>query len=708
MTGLKPAFADSVEATAEVTLVEVPVEVLNADGEPVRGLGLEDFELLDRGVPQVISELVAVDRGVDPNTSQTSKYRASASSPRRILLLFDVVLSQPSAVDRARSAARELVLTGLASSDLVAVMTLSLDGPQMLMSFTSDRMQLARALDALASPELLATAQVGDPLSLTFNAPSAAPELEANVSRRLPGSGQTAAGGETQQEVMARLRAIDRQVEGQAKRRSRDVVEGWSKALAELGRILGSLRGRKHVLYFSEGFDSGLLLGDQGDSELGALQHEDLEQESLTRERGERWLRQESDDFGFAPLRESIRRAGDAFSAADAVVDTIDISGLVATSGTGRRARRSSLQSLARSTGGQHYGGTSSLVEALERALERSAYSYVLRFYPRPLEWDGSYHELEVGLSGPAGLPRRTRLWHRPGYHAPRPFQELHPLEKRLLAADAVMTVAPRRELEMNVLLAAFESTPGAYVPVMIEVDGPSLLVGQRSDRLEVEFFVYATDSRGTLSDFLSHRVAFDLQRVRRRLTATGLKFYGDLELGPEQYRVRVLVRNAETGRTSVWAKPLERTQPDAATPRLLPPFFVDTRDDWLLAREPVTGDQVIYPFLWDEKPFIPAVLPRLERRSGFDFMLVAYGFEAGPLALEIRAVPQDEALAGGSVELLSTELLTIEKSGERSLLQGRFDASNLALGAYRLETIVRHEQDHQQAKVISQITVVE
>src|SRR5688572_7580442 len=42
------------EETAEVIEVEVPVNVIGRDGEPLRGLTLADFEILDEGRPQRI------------------------------------------------------------------------------------------------------------------------------------------------------------------------------------------------------------------------------------------------------------------------------------------------------------------------------------------------------------------------------------------------------------------------------------------------------------------------------------------------------------------------------------------------------------------------------------------------------------------------------------------------------------------------------
>ncbi len=711
-----PGVGQVVEAVEEVTLVEVPVEVSNAAGEPVPGLGKADFELFDRGVPQALSSVVQI----DPATiSEASIESLPMSSRRRLLLLFDLTFSRPASVLRARLAARDFVLDVMRPEDLAAVMIVTADsGPRMLVNFTSDRAQLARALETLGAPGLLRDHRVDDPLRLLVESPIVNPGGGLGPLTRGPlSSGRTTTADDDAQsaEVLTHLRSIGRRVEDQGKRRQRDRIAAWAETLTVLGRILGSIHGRKHVLYFSEGFDDRLVVGGQGDSiakdavrgslDPGDQSQAQSERDSLQRERGEQWHQSADDNFGVATLREAMTRVIEAFQQADAVVNTIDISGLAAASDAARRGRRASLQSLALGTGGQHHGGSNAIGELLERALQSSMLTYILGFQPQALVLDGSFHELEVRLSASAGLPRGTRLSHRQGYYAPRPFQDLHPLEKKLLTADAVMTAAPRLELDMEVLVAAFRATPKAYLPVIVEIRGPSLLVGQRSETLTVEYFVYVTDLRGEMQDFLTHRAVLDLQQAHERLQASGLKFYGHLDLNPGRYRVRVLARNAETGRTSVWTSPLTIPEFGSAVPSLLPPFFIEDRETWLLVREPAVGDRVTYPFLWKSEPFVPAVLPSVLRDQSAEWVLVAYGFGEEALTVNGRVVASTEQQESSQGHL---ELLEVEVGRGRSLLRGRFDPLNLAPGDYQLEITVRQESGGVAATTTSRILVAE
>ena len=67
---------------------------------------------------------------------------------------------------RAREAAIDFVRGSLASSDLAAVATFSQAGIQVLLSFTTDRSQIARAISALG---VVDTQRLRDPLSLAYD-----------------------------------------------------------------------------------------------------------------------------------------------------------------------------------------------------------------------------------------------------------------------------------------------------------------------------------------------------------------------------------------------------------------------------------------------------------------------------------------------------------------------------------------------------------
>src|SRR5262249_54795500 len=141
---------------------------------------------------------------------------------------------------------------------------------------------------------------------------------------------------------------------------------------------------------------------------------------------------------------------------------------------------------MANETGGELFRNANNLRTELDRVLERSNVTYVLTFERNDVKSDGAYHRLRVR----AKLPSGAHLSSRAGYYAPRPFQQLTQLERNLLASDSIATAVPRRDIEVKTLVAPFRSAPGrAYVPVIVEIDGGSLLNGQRGAKLNVEIY---------------------------------------------------------------------------------------------------------------------------------------------------------------------------------------------------------------------------
>jgi hypothetical protein len=320
------------------------------------------------------------------------------------------------------------------------------------------------------------------------------------------------------------------------------------------------------------------------------------------------------------------------------VVHAIDIGGLRA-AGEGQRYGRSAgeeaLFFLANESGGQLFAETNDLALQIRDTLARSSVTYVLGFTADGVVADGAWRKLKIELVGRKGL----KLVHRSGWYAPRPFPELHPFERDLLAADAIAVGLPRNEIGVALLAAPFRAGEGpAYVPVILEIDGPSLL-GAGSEPRRVELYAYATTRTGEFRDYFHRDLRIDPQRARDALAAGGLKYYGHFELAPGDYLLRVLVRDGESGR--VGAAMLPMAVPDFAREpaTLLPPFFYDTPGRWTMVRErtETTADgTVVYPFVVSGDPFVPAAGPRF--RPGETPRVALVGYNLGDSELELEA----------------------------------------------------------------------
>src|SRR5688572_17797167 len=96
--------------TAKVTVVEIPVQVVGRDGEPVRGLTREDFEIVDEGRKREIAYFDVVDVSAPPSVAPPTAAADGALKPaappsRKFFLLLDGGLTGVLHVARAQKLA---------------------------------------------------------------------------------------------------------------------------------------------------------------------------------------------------------------------------------------------------------------------------------------------------------------------------------------------------------------------------------------------------------------------------------------------------------------------------------------------------------------------------------------------------------------------------------------------------------------------------
>jgi len=687
----------------EVIEVQVPVNVLSKSGEPIRGLTADDFEIFDGKSKQEITSFRVVDLDLvtfddsqkrsgwvegetDLPPSRSEVERAIPSEARRhFLLLFDMSFSTPAAIIRAREAAREVVLNSLHPTDLAGLATLTVEsGPQLVLTFTPDRAQLARAIDTLGAPRLV---RRSDPLAFVLYGPNFDPEFP-NAPPPTTGSGSFAIQGTGGGLGIDDLTIVGQQISRQEKSFTRGRIFSWATQMNELAQMLNSVKGRKHIIYFSQGFDGTLLLGRKADSD-----DPEFQLDRLSIELGEYWNVDSNDIYGHVPLQNQVAQTLEAFRRSDATIQAVDISGLTAGGSAQERVRsvgRDTLFYIANDTGGEFFADANEMAEPLNQMLEHTSVTYLLGFQPEDLEADGSFHKIRVKVETEGG----ARIYHRKGYYAPRPFEDLHPFEKSLLAADAIASAAPRRDIGLSVLAAPFRADEhAAYVPVIIEVDGASLLAGQKDEFLSAEFYTYVTNERGEMKDFFTQAVGLDLSPGDRAFRRGGMKYYGHLELPEGEYLIRVLVRNTKTGMTGVESIPLSIPEYAEQQPVLLPPFFFDPDEaPWVLVKQrEMDGVQrsVVYPFTVNGEPFIPSARPKLKKRQTAQLCLIGYNFGDGQLEVLGKIFDEEGQFVEGAT--ISLDERTITGINEVDKLLATFSSERLAAGNYELRVAVRN-----------------
>ncbi len=669
----QPASQPRFDEKTDVVVVEVPVQVVR-DGQPVRGLTAADFEVYDGRKKQAVTGFEVVDLATVPAPSAATQAEVLSPAARRhFLMLFDLSNSEPKSISQARTAAAGMVAKKLHATDLVAVATFAASrGPQLVLGFTSDRNQIARALDTLGLNQLVD--RTPDPLRLV-------------VDSRPRGAGGASAGGGGQsgvnaeeaflaniQEDLDRSEAADRRQQVQR-------LSAYTRSMADLGKLMSNVDGRKYVVLLSEGFDSSLVLGTTDEAQTREI--------NAAVESGEIWKVDSDQRFGSTQSGNDLERMIEEFRRADCVIQAVDIGGLRGTGSEGftRPQGTDGLFAMAQQTGGELYRNFNDLGEAMGQMLNRTQVTYVLAFQPE-VKRDGAFHRLKIELKN---APRGTRVISRPGYYAPKPFGQQDNFARLFDAAEMVMGGREQADFRSSVLAAPFRGVGAiAYVPVLIELEGKSLLAGTDGNVLPAEIYAYALAADGTIADYFGQTLGLDLSKTRTAIEQGGLKFFGHLELPAGEYSLRILSRNGRTGSSALSVVPL--TVPtfnatDALKATLLRPFFPEAAGKWMIVRENPRGEQknAPYPFLLAQQPYVPASLPILGAGQDARMTLVGYNLGEGDIRAQVTVIGADgqEMPSAGELKLLSRER---GSSGAPDVIAASFRPSSLKPGQYQLK----------------------
>jgi VWFA-related protein len=679
-----PAAADQTFSggTTQVVVVEIPVQVVK-DGEPVRNLTAKDFELYDgrKKVPVTGFETLDLTAPQAPGAPPVP-----ISARRHFMMMFDLSFSEPKSIVKARSAAQQVV-NELNPTDLVAVATFSsLNGPQLILGFTPDRKQIASAIDTLGVPKLVDRSP--DPLKLVY--------AQALANRGgepiLPGSATQQSSQAAKEEVLVDTLNTFAAAADHADRSAKtQMVLGMTRSFSDLARLMAEVDGRKYVVFLSEGFDASLVSGKSNIVQHSA--EEGLEAPEL----GDDARILASTDgtgsdsqYGDTHAQNAVEKMLEAFRRADCVIQAVDIGGLRA-SGTNLGAQRGdgreSLFNMAKSTGGELFENFNDLSAAMGQMLRRTAVTYVLSFQPDDVKPDGSFHKLRVELRN---APRGARVIARSGYYAPVPYKS-QPTQVKLLEAASDLMSKDSGEIASSVLAAPLGIANGrAYVPVVIEVDGATLLAGKQDPKLPVEIYIYALDQNGSIQDFLTQTVGFDLTKLDSSLRQTGLKFFGHVDLPPGTYSLRTLVRNGTTGATGLKVSELKVPAYATGEAALLPAMFQEPPGRWVPVRENPKQGQAAppYPFMLKDQPYIPSSRPVLTPGQDSRLVLVSYNLKPGDWKAHAQVMAADgKEMPGGAFKVVDKEVGS--GTAPTRLLATFQPPAGLAPGSYSLRVTV-------------------
>jgi VWFA-related protein len=652
---------------AGITVVSLPVYVTDSRGRSVTGLRAEDFAVEDSGRPVRLVGFREIDAGEVADDSAPLPPEAR----RQFLLLFDLSFTSVGGLMRSRQAAQDFIRSGLGPSDLASVATFSAThGLSMLTGFTSDRVQLKRAVDSLG---VLQRDRAADPLGLAYDLT----EVGAALMDTIPEDGM----------VADAVRSIQIRYQRSQEIGYRQRILALLEAMSMLAKALDSVQGRKQVVFLSNGFDDTALVGEQG---------RQAQQDAEAISRGRVWEVPSESRFGDSQVRQVMTEMLRSFSSADAVVHSVDLTGLSAR-GDARsqstepalRSGRESLAEIANLSGGRLFKDVNDVSVVFRELSEMSRRYYVLAFEPEGTPRPGRFHKLKVKVR-----MKGTSVSHRSGYYERVDFQARSPLARRFEAAELIEKGGPPGDIPLSVLAMPYVRSGGKVsVPVVLEADGRALLKGAR-ERLSLELYGYAIAEGGEVRDFIALTSNFDLAKVGSRLEGGGLQAHATFTLQPGTHSLRFLIRDAVSGRSAThW---MEVTIPDLAPAEvvLLPPLFMDDPERWLImhAASRATGNKASSPFQVAQSAFTPRPRPTLANGREQRVCLLALDgnrqYDAGA-SFEIVPALLDQAgsvLPFGDFRLM--QAVAGEDGYRRFVLA--FTPTGIGSGDYRLRVRVR------------------
>lgn len=140
--------------TIEVSIVNVDVVVTDKQGNRVRGLTKDDFEILENGRKQVLSNFAAYSAAQDPKLSVETPVAAGRPAPppdepRTIVLFVERFHLPQHRVDAFTGAIKELLAKVVRPGDAVSIVTWD-DRVDIALEYTDDLPKANAALDAIA------------------------------------------------------------------------------------------------------------------------------------------------------------------------------------------------------------------------------------------------------------------------------------------------------------------------------------------------------------------------------------------------------------------------------------------------------------------------------------------------------------------------------------------------------------------------------
>ena len=600
---------------AGTRLVAIPVYVTSGDGTPVRDLTASDFEVKEGRTTCRIESVEFIDHTA---TSADAYAIIPPESRRQFLLLFDLSFSNMMGLRKAREAGFDFLINKTSENDLIAVATISgRGGVRLLCPFGPSK---ALAAKMIASLELGQQMKFRDPAGFAFDSDldyvdEMITQMTTEDTSGTVQKGVDSAASEGELAALEALHDTFRAAERANDRVYTALIANYVGIFKALSEGLGSMRGRKNVILFSEGFDQENLTG----TNMADLERQSNAMATLnTNNTFTTDLSVTQSQQDLLGIFQKVLREFSNENTVFYVVDTGRFSEATKDADR-RRSGQGSLYQFADETNGELFANRADLESVLDEIAQKTSAGYVVTFQPPKEGKPGEFRKISISVKR-SGL----KVNHQAGYSFEKEYSEFNPAEKQLQLAEFIVKDIVSTRIPFTFDAVVFEgNVKYGRVPVVVEIDGKGLTEarGKRKEKIiQAEVYGYLLTENNTPVDYFFDYVTFSTDEAKKTLADGGIKYYGLLVGKPGRYKIKVIVRDSELGMISSQINQV--TIPDFTTGELhvSGPVFIEMGQKWINffanANQEATGRReghpVGFPYQWGPRALAPACNPDL------------------------------------------------------------------------------------------------
>jgi VWFA-related protein len=498
-----------------VDFVEVDAVVTDRQGRIVRDLKKEDFQVLEDGKAQAITNFTLVDIPVDKESRPL--FAASPIEPdvksnekpfdgRVYVMVVDDLHTRFGRSVRVKAAAKQFIERRLGANDLMAVVHTagSSDANQ---EFTSNKRLLLAAVDKTQGRKLD---------SATANKTN-----EYNRTRDIRQQGDP-------------LNDPDDMERGFNARTTLDT-------LRNVADWFGAVRGRrKAILFVSEGIDYDIydVIAQNGSNHQSASTVLDATRDAIGAA-----TRSNVAIYGIDPR--GLTDLGDESIELGSFPDDTSLGVGQGSLQSELRLSQDSLRTLSEETGGFAVVNKNDFATAFQRIVEDNSSYYVLAYYP-PDPRPGRIHKIDVRLTRPGLTVRARKAYLTPKKVDPPKTTNNNPSTPEL--REALDSPLPVSGLTMHVFASPFKgAAPNASVLFGVELRGRDMKVDPNS---KILLSYLAIDANGKVKGGNTDSLTLTNLKPesKARIEQTGLRMLNRLDLPPGKYQLRIAAQDSAGG----------------------------------------------------------------------------------------------------------------------------------------------------------------